>query len=168
MSLFRKQRANPSVVASYQQQTGGKPRVMGWGSGPRVELLAFADHFAVRFADQPWQPIAWHQVRSGGWRSEGEIHWRLVDGSRDSYQLQDEGNFPEVFRERVQASIALEDTIELETGGAIQITARRDLGRDEPTLVWNTTALRGASLQDPATRELAELREAQLRADYDF
>ncbi|GAA1393936.1 hypothetical protein [Luteococcus peritonei] len=166
MAFFR--RPDSSVVADYQAQTGTRPRVMGWASGPRVELLAFPDRFAVRFGDQPWQEIGWHQVRSGGWRSEGEIHWRLVDGGRDSYHVTDERNFPEVFRERVQASIALDESFELETGGAVQVSARRDLSQSEPRLIWTTIAVRGASLNDPATRQFAERIEAQLRADYDF
>ncbi len=166
MPLFK--RPDRHVVDSYQQATGTKPRVIGWGSGRRVELLAFADSFAVHFGDEPWRRIGWHEVRSGGWRTEGEIHWRLVDGSRESFQLTDEANFPEVFRDRVQASIALDEVYELPRGGALQVSARRDLAQSTPTLLWHTVAIRGARLDDPQTRAEAAALEARLRADYDL
>lgn len=162
-------RPTSDLASDYRTATGRSGKVIATASGPRVELLAFADHFAYRYADQSWADIAWHEVYSGGWKSEAEeIHWRLVDGRREVFHLAEPGRFPEVFRERVQATVVLEQTFEAPGRGDIQVSARHDLTPGATGLVWNVRGLRGADLDDPATRERADELEAMLRADYDF
>ncbi|WP_420175162.1 hypothetical protein [Luteococcus sp. OSA5] len=168
MALFSR-RTDPPMLTHYRQHTGRQEQMLAWAQGPRVELLAFLTHFAVRYAEGEWQLIGWHHVRSGGWRAEGEeLHWRLADGSKENFHLTEVGDFPGVFRDRVQASIVVEDRFEPPTGGLVLLTARRDLAEEHPRLDWHVEAIRGASLQDPQTKRLAELALARLRADYDF
>ncbi|MGO4957181.1 hypothetical protein ACTQ49_07890 [Luteococcus sp. Sow4_B9] len=162
-------RPDPAVLASYRDQTGDRRTPLAQASGPRIDLLGFTDLFAVRYAAQDWQMIGWHQVRSGGWKAEREeLHWRLLDGSAGAFHLTSMGAFPGLFRERVQASIVVEDRFEVPTGGMVLLAARRDLGQAQPTLEWTVDAVRGASLDDPEVKDLADRALARLRADYDF
>lgn len=162
-------RPSSEAVADHRTATGERGRVLATASGPRVELLAFVDHFAYRYADGDWQCVGWHEVYSGGWRAEAdEMHWRTVDGRRESFQLSEPGTFGQVFRERVQATIALEQTFDAPGHGSISISARRSLARGASGLVWHVRAVGGASMDDPATLAEAQRLEALLRADYDF
>ncbi|MEL4358476.1 MULTISPECIES: hypothetical protein [unclassified Luteococcus] len=167
--LSRKNRPDSRVVADYRRQTGHDARVLATGSGPRAELLAFADRMAVRVADEPWRAIGWHQVQTGGWNAErAELHWRLTDGSKEAVQLTEPRSLPTVFRERVQATIAVQDQFDVPGGGAVLISARRDLSAGSPELVWSATAVRGARMDNPVVKSLADEALARLRADYDF
>lgn len=165
----RDNRPDATLLTELKEATGLQGKLLAHATGPRAELLAFAHRFAYRLADGQWRSVGWHQVRSGGWKSEREeIHWRLNDGSRDAVQLTEPGAFPQVFRERVQASIAVEDQFDVPGGGSISITARRDLGEEQPRLYWQVNAVRGAKLTDPTTKALADEALARLRADYEF
>ncbi|GAB2485716.1 hypothetical protein GCM10027030_19670 [Luteococcus sediminum] len=161
-------RTTSPAVADYERQVGRCVQVLAEASGPRVALLAMPDSFAVSF-DGQWQTIGWHQVRTGGWKLEtDEMYWRLLDGRSDSLVLTDEGHFPETFRDRVQASVVVEQRVPVPSGGTVVLSARRDLGQDQPVLDWQVQASHGASLKDPETRHLADEALAGLRADYDF
>lgn len=161
-------RTSSPAVADYERHVGHPVQVLAEASGPRVALLAMPAAFAVSF-DGAWQTIGWHQVRTGGWKLEtDEMYWRLLDGRSDSLVLTDEGHFPETFRDRVQASVVVEERVPVPSGGAVVLSARRDLGQDQPVLDWQMQASHGASLKDPETLRLAEDVLARLRADYDF
>ncbi|MEL4504432.1 hypothetical protein AAEX63_06555 [Luteococcus sp. H138] len=163
-----KSRPDAAVIADHHRATGTTGRVLATASGPKVEILAFADRFAVRVGDD-WREVGWHQVQTGGWKAErDEMHWRLTDGSKDAVQLTEPRSLPTVFRERVQATIAVEDRFDVPGGGAVVLTARRDLSQRQPTLIWTAFAVRGARMEDPQVKALAEEALARLRADYDF
>lgn len=168
MALFSRT-TNPAVDDYRTHGNGPRRKPMATATGPRVDPLAYDDHLAIRFADQPWRRIGWRQVRQGGWRYEAaEMHWRLIDGTVERFQLADEGRFPEVFRERVQASIVVEAQYESPTGGAVLVSARRDLGAHDAPLIWSAIPVQGAKADDPVVRDLAAKALAQLRADYDL
>ena len=162
-------RPKKDTVDDYRASTGRRDKVLAFASGPRIEMLAFTGHFSYRFNDQSWESVGWHEVYTGGWRADGqEMHWRLVDGHKEAFQLADEGQFPEVFRERVQASVALEQSFEVPVRGDIIISARRDLANASNEFIWHVRAVRGARLDDAETMALARRLEASLRADYDL
>lgn len=166
MPLFS--RNEPASLSDYRRVQPHPGHLLAWASGPRVELLAFTDHLAVQRGQQ-WQRIGWHEVRTGGWKSESdELHWRLLDGSTERLALTEPGRVPEVFRERVNASIVLDETFPVPSGGAVLVSARRDLGNPEPRLLWSATSVQGARMSDPEVSDLATRALGLLRADYDL
>lgn len=169
MALFNRNRPSSAVTGGLAEAVGHNPRVLGWGSGPRVAVVAMPDSFAWRVGDEPWQVVAWEKVRTGGWKQESsQMWWRLVDGSSESLVLDAENTFPEVFRERVQASIALQKRLELSNGGVVLIAARRSPASIQPELTWDVFPLAGAHVEDPAMQAEVDAAVAELRADYDF
>lgn len=164
-----KNKPDAAVVEDHREQTGYSGRVLASASGPRVEVLAFTDRLAVRVGDEGWREIGWHQVQTGGWKAErDELHWRLTDGSTEAVQLDEPRTLPTVFRERVQATIAVQDQFDVPGGGAVLISARRDLSAGSAELIWSATAVRGARMDNPVVKALADEALARLRADYDF
>lgn len=169
MPLFRRNRPSAELTAGLDQALGHQPRLLGWGSGPRVAVVATPENFAWRVGEEPWQVVAWEQVRTGGWKSEqSQMWWRLVDGTGEKLVLDDEQSFPGVFRERVQASIALQKRLELEDGSAVLVAARRSPAASDPKLGWDVMPLAGADLEDPAVKAEVDAALAELRGDYDI
>ena len=169
MPLFRRNRPDAATTDGLAEVLGHEPRALGWGTGPRVRVVALAEGFAWQVGQDPWRVVVWEQVRTGGWKQESsQMWWRLVDGSSEQLMLDEENTFPTVFRDRVQASIAFQKRIELRGGEAVVIAARRAPAATETKLVWDVMPLGGASLDDPAVRSEVDDALAELKADYDI
>ena len=129
----------------------------GWLSVPRDE--------------HTWQHLPWHEVLRGGWQdADRQLHWTLVTGRHGAVQLAEPGRVPEVFRERVQASIAFEQEVPLQSGdrtGTVVISARRDLTGASSELSWHTDLQRGLTWSTPGIREAADRVLERLRSEYD-
>lgn len=83
-------------------------------------------------------------------------------GFRRLVRLEQPGEVPPVVRERVMASIAVSEHVDLGGGGGARVTARRVPGED--ALSWNVVFDPGLDPADPQLRSRADAAIGQLRA----
>ncbi|QGN31818.1 hypothetical protein [Microlunatus sp. Gsoil 973] len=126
-----------------------------------------------------WQHIGWHQIERGGYdRDTATLHWQLYDDGTGEVsggvRLKDPGRLPEIFRDRVAASIAVEQFIELVGARRIKgaepgviVSGRRDLSRPDAAIQWRASLPRGLDWDLPGLRELAETGIIRLKSEYD-
>ena len=115
-----------------------------------------------------WRHVGWHEIEHGGWNDElRRLSWVQLDGRRGSAPLVEPGRLPELFRERVEASIVVKRFLPLSGARGAVISARRDLG-GRGTVQWHTALTRGLSWQTPGVREAVDEALAEARAEYDF
>ena len=62
--------------------------------------------------------MGWHEIERGGWNGETEqLRWQTYGGARSAVALPDPARVPEVFKERVDASIVVRAFVPL--GGPV-------------------------------------------------
>ena len=166
MGLFDRAGLPAADFRSLTEAVGRRVRVLAWARGADGPVVGLADRLAVRGPDA-WRFIGWHEVASGGWDAEtGRLRWRLIDGVRDDLVLAGPGSLPELFRERVEASIVVQERLELARGRAAMIVARRRLDDGRAPLQWTVTRHGGSF--DSAQAGQADAELARLRAEYDI
>lgn len=159
--------------ASLAEKIGAKPRALAWSETLQGMVVGLADSLAVAkgSADSHrWQVIGWHEIESGGWNGDDrQLVWVLNDGGRGQASLPTPGRFPEMFKERVSASIVLRQHVEIaETRNGVTISARRRLDGSEPELLWHCTPGKGTVMSDPAVVVATERALNHLRSQYDL
>lgn len=172
MSWFSRSRApkvDPALRAEVLAQHPEAGDIHAMGSGPRVLVLACTECLAVRRegSEATWQFVGWHMVNRGGWNAErGVLKWSFADGEGDEVALDEPGRVPEVFRDRVQASILVDQRYEAPGGGQVIIAGRRQLGVPDAPVVWQATTVGAARLTDPAVANFVVQRTNELRGDF--
>lgn len=95
----------------------------------------------------------WHMVDTGSWDDETRrltVQW--VDKAPAAvWELEDPGTFPQVLRERVQASVVLADEVDLGAKRRARVVVRKDLATG--ALMGQTILGRGVRSSDPGVRE---------------
>ena len=171
--MFKKSGLPKDLSAELKRLRPEAGSVMAVGTGDGLTVVAcrecLALHRAAPTEDQDeWEFIGWHLITRGGWnKRDSELRWTLADESQDKVSLSDPGDIPDAFRNRVQASIVIEQVYDAPGGGHVVLAGRRRLG-DDTTIVWQVTTLGVARLSDPAVARFATDRAAELRADYDI
>jgi len=128
----------------------GSPAALSWGS------------------TETWRHVGWHEIEHGGWNDElRRLSWVQLDGRRGSVPLAEPARLPELFRERVEASIVVKRFLPLAGERGVQVSARRDLGGSGP-ITWHTSLTRGLSLRTPGVADGVEEALQQVRAEYDL
>lgn len=139
--------------------------MLAWGRGSDVLAVGLADRLAVRQGGE-WRFVAWDAIDVGGWDpATGELRWSGED-IEGSVALDEPGALPELFRERVQASIALQQVLDLGGGERAVISARRNPGRAEGDLSWRVS--HPSKRLTDASRAYIEAEVSRLRAEYDI
>jgi len=167
--------AHDSWVASLRggdEPAGARPvRVLAWARSERDETPAFCigSPAALSWGSTgTWRHVGWHEIEHGGWNDElRRLSWVQLDGRRGSVPLAEPARLPELFRERVEASIVVRRFLPLAGERGVQVSARRDLG-GAGTITWHTSLTRGLSLQTPGVREGVEEALQHVRAEYDL
>jgi hypothetical protein len=125
--------------------------------------------YPVEADDAPWVHLGWHEIERGGWDAESSrLGWVRYGGERGQIELVQPGRLPEVFRERVAASIVLEKSVPILGARQVLIVARRDLAEADRPLSWQATLGRGLSWQGEGVRQAVDDAIAQVRTEYDM
>ena len=74
---------------------------------------------------------------------------------------------PELFRERIAASIVVERFLPVSGDRGVVLNGRRDLAQANPVFEWHATLGRGLSWRTPGLREVVDEALAELRSEYD-
>lgn len=143
-------------------------QILANASGTDLQLAALRSALAVWSAGA-WEVIPWELIQAGKWDGKtSTLSLTLLDGAKRSFELEDAGLLPQVFRERVQASIVVEQRLPA-PGGELLISGRRSLSDGPNTdIIWHALALGRTRLDDPGVGELALRVTEQLRLDYDM
>ncbi len=162
------QQAYDSWSSSLAAQPGRQVRVLAWATMPNG--YAIASPSALSYGSESgWDHLGWHQIERGGWDSEsGRLAWTLYGGGSGDVSLDKPGRLPEVFRERVAASIVLEKFVPIRNGRGVLISGRRDLAEGERSITWNSSLGRGLTWQVEGVHEATEAAIAQVRTEYDM
>ncbi len=168
MALFGRATLDPDTEAALTRLVGRRPRVLASGRGPEGEAVGLIDRLVYRSGGD-WRQQFWHEVERGNWdQATRRLRWTDVGSEVVDVELTQTGMLPDLFNERVTASIACLRVVDLEPRGTAVITARRHLGDATAPLVWRVSPGKGVSSDSVAgdSRVAAEL--ATLRAEYDL
>jgi hypothetical protein len=115
-----------------------------------------------------WTHLGWDEIEHGGWNRETrKLSWTRYDRHRGSVELTDPARIPELFRERVAASIVVERFIPVVGERGVTVSGRRSLAASDPAISWHASPGRGVTWQTPGLRDAADAAIAQLRMEYD-
>lgn len=150
-----------------------RPRVLAWApvaddsDGLAVGLRA---QLAVRRSGA-WTLIRWAQIASGGWEPDtSSLRWHVYttgeETKADSVKLAEPGRLPELFRERVNASLVYVVHVDIADTDGVTISARRNPADRERELTWHVTPGERTDLADPRVAQAVERALAEAKADY--
>jgi hypothetical protein len=146
-------------------------RILAWATTRTGFCIASAA--TLSYGDEgAWEHVGWHEIERGGWNAElHKLTWVLYAApgeapARGSLELTDPGRLPDLFRERISATIAVERFVPLVGERGVIIAARRDLGAGG-VVTWHSTLTRGLSWQTDGVRAAVDQAMEQVRAEYD-
>ena len=167
MADRRMHRMTEGEAAELRRILGERPRPLIQVRGDQSLVVLLRDRLAVR---QPtgWQLIAWADVQRGGWDdARRRLYWELVDGVEGFAELDEPGQLPHAFAERVRASIVVSRQVRLNgDAGSVVLIGRRAPNTDEP-VSWQVEAMGRTDLSDPrVAAEVVELVD-ELKAEFE-
>ena len=150
------------------------PRILAWAESEPGHVVASPAGLSVTDGAGRWHHVGWHEIESGGWNGETrKLTWSryaelVTEGARHgSAVLSAPGRLPEVFRERVAASIVVERFLPVSGERGVVLHGRRDLAQPDPVISWHATLGRGLSWRTPGLRAVVDQSLAELRTEYD-
>lgn len=171
MSFFTRSPLSADLRRELHDARPQAGRVHAAGTAPDLVVAACTECLALRRMHDgalEWEFIGWHLIARGGWNGERQaLRWTLVDGEEHDVHLDDPGQVPEVFRDRVQASIVVEHVVPAPGGGHVAVAGRRELGVEDAPVVWQVTTSGAARLTDPAVAEFARATAIDVQAQYE-
>jgi hypothetical protein len=149
-------------------QTPSRPaRILAWAKGPAGFVIGSPAALS-REKEGGWAHVGWHEIERGGWNAEtATLAWTLHGGRRGSVRLDEPGRLPELFRERIAATIALERFVPVAGDLGVIVTARRDLA-EGGVISWHSTLTRGLTWHSEGVQAAADRAMAELRSEYDL
>lgn len=156
---------------SLATQPGRQVRILAWAS--MADGVAIASPSALSYPLEAggldWDHLGWHEIERGGWEAEScRLGWVRYGGERGQIELVEPGRLPEVFRERVAASIMLEKSVPILANRQVLIVGRRDLAEGDRPITWHGTLGRGLSWQGEGVEEAVDEAIFQVRTEYDM
>lgn len=162
MGLFGQGALPPELIALI-----GRRRVLAKGRNAEGPVFGFADQLAYQRGDA-WQAIGWHEIERGGWDAKSQqLTWTGLDGEETTLALDAPGRLPQLFRERVEATIVYNQSFTFEDGLTSVISARRSLSDPRAPLSWQVRPSTGTSAAQVADSAVVQAELARLRAEYD-
>jgi hypothetical protein len=157
--------------SSLATQPGRPARILAWATTSRG--FCIASLATLSYGDEEdWKHVGWHEIERGAWNAElRKLTWALhaapgEPSPRGSLELVEPGRVPELFRERIVATIAIEKFVPLVGERGVTITARRDLG-GTGAVAWHGTLTRGLNWQTAGVRAAVDQAMEQVRTEYD-
>jgi hypothetical protein len=145
-----------------------QPRVLAWARA--VNGVCIGSPSLLSYGSQSgWTHVGWHQIERGGWNAEThKLSWTSYDGIKQFVELTEPGRLPELFRERVSATIVAERFVPIAGERGVTVSGRRDLADATSSITWHRTLSRGISWDTHGVQEAADAALAELRREYDL
>ncbi|MBK8459196.1 MAG: hypothetical protein IPL43_02395 [Micropruina sp.] len=145
----------------------GKPRVLAWARTPDGVAVGLSGRLTWTTPDG-WGFVRWDEIEHGRWdRVSSTLHWTLPEGAKGELVLSEPGRLPELFAERVAASIVVVRQVDFGSRRRAIISARRNLEADG-LLEWRAVRTPGWPEDDPEADALLQAELARIRAEYDI
>ena len=144
---------------------GSAPQVIAAGRGDGVLVAVLSDGLAVRH-EGLWSQVGWQEIQHGTWDRDNELlTWTLIDGTEHSAVLTEAGQVPGAFQERVQASILVQEKLQVPGGGSVVLSGRRNpAGQGDVT--WMAQPSGRATMDDPVVQEFIVNQSERLADEY--
>ncbi|MGB7962685.1 MAG: hypothetical protein WCF12_06960 [Propionicimonas sp.] len=169
MSLrFARQRLDADASRSLTAFLGSRPRILAWSRTTTGHVVGLPDQF-VRQVHGAWTATPWHHIQRGHWdQKTGELTWTDGTGLDSTATLEDAGRLPELFTERVTASVLFQRRVDLGRGRYLVVALRRNLADSGDETVWTVFPGGGADLGDPQVQAAAAQALDAARAEFDI
>ncbi|MBA3020946.1 hypothetical protein [Propionicimonas sp.] len=166
MGLFRTG-LDAQAKAELRTLFGGRVRPLASARSAEGAVVGLTDQLVYRTADG-WVQLSWHEIERGGWdRNTQHLSWVGIDGSAAELELVNPGRLPQLFKERVNASVVYTKSMPLAGVGSAVISARRDLAHPDAPLVWRASPGDSTEVEQVAADPSVANELARLRAEYD-
>ena len=142
---------------------GRRPAPLAWARAGEDLAAGLLDGLAVRESGE-WDFTPWDEIDHGGWDGE-TLSWRAGDGRPRGLALTAPGRLPELFGERVEASILGRWPARWD-GGVATVVLRRNPGRADAGAHWRVVAAPGVAVDAPAARQA--IAAAMRAVDWDI
>lgn len=163
---FTAPRLDSEVLASLAVHLGRRPRVLAWARTPDGVVVGLPGEMLTRDADGGWHSQPWHEIGRGNWDAESLVlSW--TDAANASHEVTLDGSrrFPELFNERVTASVITSRRVDLGKGRGAVVALRRNLDPASDETAWRVTPTGKTDPSDPATRAQLDQLLAAARAE---
>lgn len=161
-----------SWKASLAAEGNRSLRILAWAETTTGFCIASLSTMSYG-AELVWEHLGWHEIERGEWNAElNKLSWVRYAAApgeaaaRGVLELTEPGRLPELFRERISATIAVERFVPLAGERGVVIAARRDLG-GSGAVVWHGTLTRGLSWQTDGVRAAVDQAMEQVKTEYD-
>lgn len=167
--FLRKSSLPADVRARIADHLGARPRVLAWASTVEGGVVAALIDRLVLVREDGIEEMPWHDVLRGGFDGEGRsMRWtRMSTEETTVLPLVEPNSFPEVFKERVEATFLFQQAVFPKPGRAVTISARRNLTDADAPVIWTAHPARGVVMDDEMLG-FTEAELARLRAEYAF
>lgn len=171
LSRWSRARLPRPVRDAWARSLSGQPdrpaRILAWAATPDGFCVGSPAVLSVGDAEG-WRHLAWHEIAQGGWdAATRRLSWTTYADEAGGVELAG-GRLPELFRERVAASIAVEQYVPWRGSQGMTVSGRRDLGAAAAPLHWRVTLTPGLSARTPGVTEAAAAALARVRTEYDI
>lgn len=157
-----------SLRTSLEAQPLALTRILSWTYAQEGFCVGTPSHLNVG-DEAGWEHVGWHEIERGDWNAETQtLRWAQYGGRRGSAHLDPPARMPELFRERIAASIVLEKFVPVRGDKGVIISARRSLAAPDAQVMWHRSISPGLRWDDPGVEELAETTIADLRSEYEI
>ena len=164
--MLRSRRPPLDALAAHlgRRERSLRHEVLAVGAGTDVAAYGLPGILIVQRGDD-WESIGWHQISRGGWdAASATLRWTRLDGTEHSVELSEPARLPELFKERVQASILAEERVPV-PGGLAVVSARRDLSRPDAPLTWTAVPVGAVRLDQPGVPEAVVTATQRMQAE---
>ena len=115
----------------------GSARILAWARTTTGFCVGGLTRLSVSDGTS-WRHTGWHEIERGEWNAETRtLRWKRLDGGHGSAVLSEPGRMPELFRERIAATIALERFVPIAGERGVIVSARRNLV-EGGTISWHS------------------------------
>lgn len=144
----------------------GRARVLASANGRPGPVVGLADRLVFPL-DGHWYQQPWHTIERGGWNRDDQVlAWTTIDGDTTQLPLSDPGKLPQLFEERVNATIVYTGSLRLDASATVLMSARRDLTNPDAPLVWRASPGKGTDPNRIKDEPLVRAELARLRDEY--